>query len=146
MDLDYVREMKSKILEELKRMEVLKQSMERTLAGLTDWERQLQAATTSAPKKATNKKTAVLNLDVPDQDAAAKHSEPSAGDRVIRALAAIEGEFTRSQLLAQAEGDGKGEILSAAYTGIFSRLLKKNRIQCVKGTPRQRDSLYMRTP
>jgi hypothetical protein len=146
MDLDYVVEMKSRILEELKRMEVLKQSMERTLAGLTEWEKQLRATASPSSRKGTNRKVVVPDRDVPDQDPGVKHLEPSPGDRVIRALVAIEGEFTRSQLLAQAEGDGKGEILSAAYTGIFAKLLKKNRIQCVKGNPRQRDSLYTRTP
>jgi hypothetical protein len=146
MDIDYVLEMKSRILEELKRMEVLKQSMERTLAGLTEWERQLRATAAPSPRRGVTKRAVVQESDVADQEGAVKHVEPSPGDRVIRALAAIEGEFTRSQLLAQTEGDGKGEIPSAVYTGIFSKLLKKNRLQCVKGSPRQRDSLYTRTP
>jgi hypothetical protein len=145
MDIDYVLEMKSRILEELKRMEVLKQSMERTLAGLTEWERQLRAAAPSL-RRGTTKRAVVPERDMADQEGAVKHVEPSPGDRVIRALVAIEGEFTRSQLLAQTEGDGKGEIPSAVYTSIFSKLLKKNRLQCVKGSPRQRDSLYARTP
>jgi hypothetical protein len=66
-------------------------------------------------------------------------------DRVNRALTKIRGEFTRSQLLAETESDGKGEISTGAYGSIFSRLLQKRRIECVKGSPREVNSLYMRS-
>jgi hypothetical protein len=140
MDLIQIREMKNKIMDELRRMDGLKQSMEQTLAGLIEWEKHVQDG---AVKGAARRRAPAQEIQ-PKPQAAIKPPDPAPGDRVGRALAAIQGEFTRSQLLAEAEGDGKGAIGSGTYSNIFTRLLKTQRIQCVKGNPGQRDSLYVR--
>jgi hypothetical protein len=143
MDLFQIAEMKSKIVEELGQIERLRQSMEHTLAGLIEWEKHLQVSA-AGPVKAATRRSAVLQEVQPKPQAPAKPAEPAPSERVNKALATIHGEFTRSQLLAETEGDGKGDISTGTYSNIFSRLLKKHRIQCVKGNPGQRDSLYMR--
>jgi hypothetical protein len=143
MDLVQIAEMKSKIIEELRQIDGLKQSMEHTLAGLIEWERNLQS-TATGPVKATTRRSAVLQEIQPKPQAPVKPADPTPSERVSKALATIHGEFTRSELLAETEGDGKGDISGGTYSNIFSRLLRKQRIQCVKGNPGQRDSLYMR--
>jgi hypothetical protein len=144
MDLAQINEMKAKILEELRQMESLKLSMERTLAGLYEWEKHLQNSTPGPVKIAKRKPQAIQEIQ-PIPHMPVKSSEPSAADRIDKALSVIRGEFTRSQLLAEAEGDGKGAMGSGSFSSAFSRLLKKQRIICVKGTPSHRDSLYMKS-
>jgi hypothetical protein len=144
MDLVQITEMKSKIIEELRQIDGLKQSMEHTLAGLVEWERYLQSSA-AGPVKAATRKPGVVREIQPKPQGAIKTADPAPSERVNKALVAIRGEFTRSQLLAETEGDGKGGIGAGTYSNIFSRLLKKQRIQCVKGSPDQRDSLYMRS-
>ena len=46
MDLVQIAEMKNKIIEELRQIDGLKQSMEHTLAGLIQWEKHLQGSAT----------------------------------------------------------------------------------------------------
>jgi hypothetical protein len=144
MDLAQIAEMKDKITEELRQIEGLKQSMEHTLAGLIEWEGHLQS---SAPNlvKSSARRPATIEEVQPKPQAPVKPAIVSPIERVSRALKEIHGEFTRSQLLAQTEGDGKGEISIGAYSSIFSRLLGNRRIECVKGTVSQRDSLYMKS-
>ena len=143
MDPVQIAEMKNKIVEELKQIEALKQSMEQTLIGFIEWEKNLQGAT--PPGKTAKRRPPAIKEVQPIPPPPVKPAEPSPGYRVNEALAAIHGEFTRSQLLTQVESDGKGGIDGRAYGNAFSKLLKKQRIQCVKGSPRQRDSLYMRS-
>jgi hypothetical protein len=143
MELAQVLEMKNKIVEELRQIEGLRQAMEQTFAGLVEWEKQLQGGAAASKKSAARRSVATAEVP-PKPENASRAADATPGDRVNKALVAIRGEFTRSQLLAQAEGDGKGEIISAVYSSIFAKLLKKQRIECVQGSPRQRDSLYMR--
>jgi hypothetical protein len=142
MDLAQIAEMKNKIIEELRRIDGLKQSMENTLAGLNQWEKHLQSSATGPAKPPT--KRPVIKEVQPKPAGAIKTADFTPSERVKRALVTMRGEFTRSQLLAETEGDGKGDIGSGTYSNIFSRLLKKQRIECVKGSPSQRDSLYMK--
>jgi hypothetical protein len=142
MDLAQITEMKDKIIEELRRIDGLKQSMENTLAGLNQWEKHLQS-TAIGPVKPPTKRPVIKEVQ-PKPPAAIKTADFTPSERVKRALVTMRGEFTRSQLLAETEGDGKGDIGSGTYSNIFSRLLKKQRIECVKGSPSQRDSLYMK--
>jgi hypothetical protein len=144
MDLAQINEMKAKILEELRQMDSLKQTMERTLTGLYEWEKLLQNSAPEPVKIAKRKPQTIQEIQ-PIPHVPVKSSEPSAADRIDKALSVIRGEFTRSQLLAEAEGDGKGAMGSGSFSSAFSRLLKKQRIMCVKGTPSQRDSLYMKS-
>jgi hypothetical protein len=143
MDLAQITEMKNKIIEELQRIGGLKQSMENTLAGLIQWEKHLQSSATGPAKPATKKP--VIKEVQPKPPGAIKTADFTPSERVKRALSTMRGEFTRSQLLAETEGDGKGDIGSGTYSNIFSRLLKKQRVECVKGSPSQRDSLFMRS-
>lgn len=144
MDLVQISEMKAKIMDELKQIESLKQSMEHALAGLIEWEKLLQNNAPGPVKIAKRRPAPLLEIQ-PIQNTPAKPAEPSPADRIDKALSAIKGEFTRSQLLAEAEGDGKGAMGAGSFSSAFSRLLKKQRIVCVKGTPSQRDSLYMKS-
>jgi hypothetical protein len=144
MDLAQIAEMKDKITEELRQMEALKQSMEHTHAGLIQWEMVLQSSAPN-PVKSSARRPAAMKEVLPEPQAPVKPAIVSPIERVSRALREIHGEFTRSQLLAQTESDGKGEISTGAYSSIFSRLLGNRRIECVKGTPRQRDSIYMKS-
>jgi hypothetical protein len=144
MDLAQVVEMKNKILEELRHIDGLKQSMERTLAGLVEWEKHLRNGQ-AHPLKTTKRSPEEIKEVQPQPQTPVRPTAPSPIDRVNRALREIHGEFTRSQLLAQTEGDGKGEITAGAYSNIFSRLVGNRRIECVKGTLSQRDSLFVRT-
>jgi hypothetical protein len=141
MDLAQIAEMKNKIREELRQLDGLKQSMEHTLAGLIEWEKHLQ----SSPVKTGTRRPAGIKELKPKPQAAIRAADITPRERVNKALATVHGEFTRSQLLAETECDGKGSIDTAAYSNIFSRLLKRQDIQCVNGSPRQRDSLYMRS-
>jgi hypothetical protein len=142
MDLAQIAEMKNKIMEELRRIEGLKQSMEHTLAGLVEWEKHLQSSAAGQAKRAARRPAAVKEVK---PQTAVKSVHPSPSERVDKALAAIHGEFTRSQLLAEIGADGRGEISGATYRSIFSKLLKKQRILCVKGSPHQQDSLYLKS-
>jgi hypothetical protein len=144
MDLTQIAELKDKITEELRRIEALKQSMEHTLAGLIEWEKQLQGGT-RGPVKSPKRRPVVVKEVYPKPQGVIGTADITPSERVNEALVAIHGEFTRSQLLAEAEGDGKGNISAGAYGHIFSRLLKKQRILCVKASRNQRDSLYMRS-
>jgi hypothetical protein len=145
MDLIQITEMKNKITEELRQINGLKQSMEATLAGLIEWEKQLQSSVVPPVVKTPTRRPPAIQEIQPIQPPPVKAPEPTPSERVNKALAAIHGEFTRSQLLAQTEGDGKGDISTGTYSNIFSRLLKKERVQCVKGNPGQRDSLFMKS-
>jgi hypothetical protein len=144
MDLTQVTEMKNSIIDELQRMEKLKQSMENTLAGLIQWEKHLQKSGPAA-SRAPRKKPVVLPEIQPIPQGTTKTIRITPGERVERALGNMHGEFTRSQLLAETEGDGKGELGSGSFGGVFLRLLKNQRIRCVKGSPSKRDSLYVRS-
>lgn len=144
MDLVQIAEMKKKIIEELREIEGLKHSMEHTLAGLIEWEKHLQGSAT-APVTTARRKPDVMQEVQPKPPIPVKPAVASPIDRVNKALTKIRGEFTRSQLLAETESDGKGEISTGAYGSIFSRLLQKRRIECVKGSPREVNSLYMRS-
>jgi hypothetical protein len=144
MDLAQIAEMKNKIVEELRQIEGLKQSMEHTLAGLIEWEKQLQSSAPNLAKSSARRPAAMKEVQ-PKPQTPVKPAIVSPIDRVSRALREIHGEFTRSQLLAQTESDGKGEISTGAYSSIFSRLLGNRRIECVKGAPSQWDSLYMKS-
>jgi hypothetical protein len=143
MDLVQLAEMKNKIVEELRQIEGLRQSMEHTLAGLIEWEKHLQDSAID-PVKTAKRRPAALQEVQPKPQTPIKPAEPTPSERVNKALATIHGQFTRSELLAETEGDGKGDISGGTFSNIFSRLLKKERIQCVKGSPGQRDSLYVR--
>jgi hypothetical protein len=144
MDLIQIVEMKNKVTEELRQIDELKQSMEKTLAGLIQWEKSLQAGATG-PSKTTTRRPAVVKEVQPKPQVPIKHANATPGERVNKALSNMRGEFTRSQLLAEVEGDGKGDIGGGTFNTIFSRLLKKQHVECVKGSPGQRDSLYMRS-
>ncbi|HAR96400.1 MAG TPA: hypothetical protein DCR97_10630 [Deltaproteobacteria bacterium] len=144
MDLAQIAEMKNKIIEELREIDVLKRSMENTLTGLIEWEKHLQSRANASPKRATRKASGVTGIETKPQ-AAVKAKPVTPGKRVDRALATMSGEFTRSELLAETAADGKGDIPGKTYSHIFSRLLKKQHIECVKGSPSQRDSLYVRS-
>lgn len=144
MDLVQVTEMKNRIAEELRRIEGLKRSMEDTLAGLVQWEKHLQDGNALFPE-ARSKRGARAKKIQPKVQVTARTAHTGPSERVSRALSGMRGEFTRSQLLAEAEGDGKGEISSRTYSNIFSRLLHKQRVQCTKGNPGQRDSLYIKS-
>jgi hypothetical protein len=144
MDITQIGEMKARIMDELRQIDSLKHSMEQALAGLIEWERLLQN-TAPGPVKIARRKPAVIQEIQPIPNIPVKPAEPTPADRIDKALSAIRGEFTRSQLLAEAEGDGKGAMASGSFSSVFSRLLKKQRILCVKGTPSQRDSLYMKS-
>jgi hypothetical protein len=139
MDLVEIVEMKNKIAEELRKVEAMKQSMEQTLAGLIEWEKNLQGSTTAPVKRSTRKSTAIGEAEP------ITPANPALGDRVIKALADIQGEFTRSELLARVESDGEGPMASRTYGAIFSKFLKAQRIHCVEGDPEERDSLYAKT-
>ncbi len=144
MDLAQIVEMKSKIFEEIRNIEALKQALEHTLQGLEQWERLLQSDAPRTAKAGPRRGAASKEVQPPGQTAV-KRAAPSPIERVNRALSKIHGEFTRSQLLAETESDGKGEIPTGGYSNIFSRLLKNKRIEIVKGTLSQRDSLYVRS-
>jgi hypothetical protein len=143
MDLAQIAEMKNKIIEELREIDTLKRSMENTLAGLIEWEKHLQSRTNASPKRA-RKASGVTGIETKPQ-AAVKAKPVTPGKRVDRALATMSGEFTRSELLAETAADGRGDIPGKTYGHIFSRLLKKQHIECVKGSPSQRDSLYVKS-
>jgi hypothetical protein len=144
MDLAQITEMKNKIVEELRQIDRLKQSMQSTLAGLIEWEKYLQSSG-PGPVRTGTRRAAVIQEVQPKPPAPLKTTRVNPSERVGKALANMHGEFTRSQLLAEAEGDGKGELGTGTFGSIFSKLLKKQRIQCVKGTPGQRDSLYLKS-
>jgi hypothetical protein len=144
MDLIQIAEMKNKIIEELRQIDGLKQSMENTLAGLVQWERHLQISA-AAPAKIPPRKPVAIKEVQPKPPEPVKAAEVTPSERVDKALAIIRGEFTRSELLAETEGDGKGGIGTGTFSNIFSRLLKREYIQCVKGSPGRRDSLYVRS-
>lgn len=144
MDLDQIAEMKNRIIEELRGIDALKQSMENTLAGLIEWEKHLQSRANASAKRGAKRPIGAKGVQNKPQ-ATYKVKPVTPGKRVDRALAATSGEFTRSELLAETAADGKGDINSRTYNHIFSGLLKKQRIECVKGSPSQRDSLYVRS-
>lgn len=144
MDLAQITEMKNKIIKELREIDDLKQSMENTLAGLIEWEKHLQNTSNASAKRRTRRPAGVKGVQAKPQ-AAIKTKRVTPGERINRALAAIRGEFTRSELLAETAADGKGDINNKTYGRIFSGLLKKHHIECVKGSPSKRDSLYVRT-
>ena len=52
MDLARIVEMKNKIIEELREIDALKQSMENTLAGLIEWEKHLKSSAKAPAKRA----------------------------------------------------------------------------------------------
>lgn len=144
MDLAQITEMKNKIIEELQQIDFLKRSMEHTLAGLVEWEKHLQNSATNPVNSPARRPVGVKEAE-PKPQAVIKNKRVTPSERVNKALATIRGEFTRSELLAETAGDGKGDIGSGTYSNIFSRLLKQHRIECVKGSPDRRDSLYMRS-
>jgi hypothetical protein len=144
MDLAQIAVMKKKIIEELREIDTLKRSMENTLAGLMEWEKHLLSRANTSPKRSAKKAVGIEEIEPkPQIPIKAKPITPS--KRVSKALASMSGEFTRSELLAETAADGKGDIPTKTYSSIFSRLLKQQHIECVKGTPSQRDSLYVKS-
>lgn len=144
MDLAQIAEMKNRIIEELREIDVLKRSMENTLAGLIEWEKHLLSKAKASPKRATRQAVAIETIE-PKPQPAVKAKPLTASKRVSRALATISGEFTRSELLAETAADGKGDISDKTFSHIFSRLLKKQHVECVKGSSSQRDSRFVRS-
>jgi hypothetical protein len=144
MDLSQITAMKNKIIEELRQIDGLKQTMENTLAGLIEWEKHLRSGANGSVKRPSRRPVGVKEVQTKPQ-ATIKAKPVTPGKRVSRALTAMSGEFTRSELLAETGADGKGDINSKTYNDIFSRLLKKQHIECVKGSPSQRDSLYVKS-
>jgi hypothetical protein len=141
MDPAQIIRIRSKIVEELQQLEALRHSMETTLAGLVELEKQLRENV--APLAGVEMKGPVPDETTQSRPRrTARAGEPSASERVARALDYIDGVFTRAQLLAQAERFGKGNIGAGTFRDIFSGLLKSQTIRCVEGRPTDRDSLY----
>lgn len=61
-----------------------------------------------------------------------------------KALEQMSGKFTRIDLYNKAVSDGGGEIKSGTYAPIFAKLVKRDKIVLVEGTPGQQGSLYMK--
>lgn len=143
MDPAQITRIKNKIVEELQQLEALRLSMVKTLTGLAELESQLHESV--APPVKSNAESPVPDGKTRSRPRrAAKTAEPSAGERIEKALDYIDGTFTRAQLLAQAERFGKGSIGAGTFRDIFSGLLKSQTIRCVEGRPTDRDSLYKR--
>jgi hypothetical protein len=65
-------------------------------------------------------------------------------ERVNKALLKMHGEFSRAELLTEAEYDGAG-IAPGTYGNIFLKLLKRKQIQLVRGEAGSKNSRYMRS-
>ncbi|MGD0662969.1 MAG: hypothetical protein ABSD38_33390 [Syntrophorhabdales bacterium] len=144
MDLAQVAEMKNKIIEELQQIEALKRSMKDTLARLKEWEKRLRRSTANPVKTATGRRAVVKERRAETQWAI-KPSRLTTTENINKALTTIRGEFTRSQLLREAERYGERAIGVGSFRSVFSELVRTRHIRCVAGRPTERDSLYVRS-
>ncbi len=139
MNLNQVAAMKAKVLEELQRVDRLKQSMEQTLAGLLQWEKYLQGTATSGGKAIAKK---------PHPGTGGRDHRPARektpSERINRALQKMHGEFSRAELLAEAEYDGKA-IPPGTYGNIFLKLISTKQIRLVRGEVGRKNSRYMKS-
>jgi len=144
MDLAQVAEMKNKIIEELQQIEALKRSMKDTLARLNEWERYLRRSAANPVKTATGRR-AVVKRAQPGTQQAIKPLRHTTTEKINKALTTIRGEFTRSQLLTEAERYGTDAISVQAFRTVFSELVRTRHVRCVAGRPTDRDSRYVRS-
>ena len=144
MNLAEVAEMRNMIMKELRQIEALKRSINQTLARLDRWEKHLRRGTVDIAKTETGRR-AVDNEDQPKPQRAIKPATLRAGEKVNKALATVRGEFTRSQLLVEAERYGEGTIGVTTYRRIFSALISTERIRCVAGRPHEPNSRFVRS-
>ena len=144
MNLAEVAEMRNMIIEELRQIEALKRSMNQTLARLDRWEKHLRKGAVDLAKAETGRR-AVGNEDQPKPQRAITPDTLRSGEKVNKALATIRGEFTRSQLLVEAERYGEGTIGVTTYRRIFAALISTERIRCVTGRPHEPSSRFVRS-
>jgi hypothetical protein len=144
MDLAQVAELKKKVLEEMRQVEALRLSMNDTIARLSEWEKDLRRSATNSVKTATGKRAAVKEAQ-PKPKRAIESARLTTSEKINKALTTIRGEFTKAQLLDEAERYGNGLIGAKPFSTMFSKLIKTQRIRCVKGGHNDPDGRYVRS-